>query len=243
MEGITKTRGVLIGTLLVGAAALSSGCATKGYVQSYVKEQMGPAETRMSQTDARLNDTAAKVDANGRRIDGMDTRLGETSATATQAAARSDEAAALARDAKKSSDSTAEAVRDLDTRLSARIANRNKFTALDTRAVYFDFGKTELKDEGMTSLAEVAKALRDDPNAIIELRGHTDAVGAERTNLQLSRDRVDAVVRYLVQKGGVELRRIHTVGLGKAVPVADNNTREGRAKNRRVDVQLLSTQS
>jgi outer membrane protein OmpA-like peptidoglycan-associated protein len=94
----------------------------------------------------------------------------------------------------------------------------------------------------MTSLIEVVKALKEDPNAILELTGHTDAVGAERANIALSRDRVDAVARYLVQQG-VELRRIHTVGLGKAVPVADNNTREGRAKNRRVDVRLLSPQS
>jgi outer membrane protein OmpA-like peptidoglycan-associated protein len=231
MKRITVTTG-----LLVGVAALSFGCATRGYVQNYVKDQMGPAEARMSQTDAKLNDTAAKVDANGRRIDGVD-------ATASQAAARADEASGLARDAKKSADSTAEAVRDLDSRLTTRITNRNKFSTLDTRSIYFDFGKIEVKDEGITSLAEVIKALREDPNAIVELRGHTDGVGAERANLQLSRDRVDAVVRYLVQKGGVDLRRVHTVGLGKAVPVADNNTREGRAKNRRVDVQLLSTQS
>lgn len=238
MKRITVTMG-----LLAGVAALSFGCATKDYVQNYVREQMNPAEARLSQTDAKLNDTASQVEANRRRIDGVDTRLGETSTTASQAAARADEASGLARDAKKTAESTAEAVRDLDSRLGGRITNRNKFSALDTRSVYFDFGQTELKDEAMTSLADVIKALREDPNAIIELRGHTDAVGAERANLQLSRDRVDAVVRYLVQKGGVELRRIHTVGLGKAVPVADNNTREGRAKNRRVDVQLLSTQS
>lgn len=231
--------------LIGGVTLLSFGCATKGYV----REQLSPTQTKLAETnqrvdghEARLKETATQIDAGKQRTDALDTRLGETSQVASRAASQAEEASGLARDAKKSSDSTAEAVRDLDTRMSSRWANRNRFTALDTRSIFFDFGRTSLNDGGMTSLIEVVKVLKEDPNAILELTGHTDGVGAERANIALSRDRVDAVARYLVQQG-VELRRIHTVGLGKAVPVADNNTREGRAKNRRVDVRLLSPQS
>lgn len=231
--------------LIGGVTLLSFGCATKGYV----REQLSPTQARLAETgqrvdghEAKLRDTTAQIDASRQRADGFDSRLSETGAAVGRAAAQADEASNLARDAKKSSESTAEAVRDVDSRLTARIANRNRFTALDTRSIFFEFGRSDIKDDGMTALVEVVKALKEDPNAILEISGHTDAVGAERANLQLSRDRVDSVVRYLIQQG-VELRRVHTVGLGKAVPVADNNTREGRAKNRRVDVRLLSPQS
>lgn len=231
--------------LIGGVTLLSFGCATKGYV----REQLGPTQTRLAETgqrvdghEAKLREHAAQIEAGTKRADGLDTRLGETSQVASRASSQAEEASGLARDAKKSAESTAEAVRDLDTRMASRWTNRNRFTALDTRSIFFESGRAVLNDGGMTSLIEVVKVLKEDPNAIIELTGHTDAVGAERANIQLSRDRVDAVARYLVQQG-VELRRIHTVGLGKAVPVADNNTREGRAKNRRVDVRLLSPQS
>lgn len=224
--------------LIGGVTLLSFGCATKGYV----REQLGPTQTRLAETGQRVDAQEVKLREQGARTDGIDTRLGETSQLAGRASSQAEEATGLARDAKKSADSTAEAVRDLDTRMASRWTNRNRFTALDTRSIFFESGRAALTDGGMTSLIEVVKALKEDPNAILELSGHTDSVGAERANIALSRDRVDAVARYLVQQG-VELRRIHTVGLGKAVPVADNNTREGRAKNRRVDVRLLSPQS
>ena len=240
-------RGTRISLALIGALTfLSVGCATR----AYVREQVQPTQTQLAQTnqrvdaqETRLNDTSSLAETSRMRLDTLDGRMGETQTTANRAAARAEEAAGSAADANRKVDSVSEQVRDLDGRLSARIANRNKFTSLDTRSIFFDFGKSDLKDEGMTMLLEVAKALKEDPNAIVELRGHTDGVGNERQNVLLSRERVDAVVRYLAQKEGVELRRIHAVGLGKAVPVADNNTREGRAKNRRVDVTLLSPQS
>lgn len=228
----------LTALLIGGVTLLSFGCATKGYV----REQLGPHQTRLEAQEVKIREQGAQIEAGKQRADALDTRVGETSQVAGRAASQAEEASGLARDAKKSADSTAEAVRDLDSRMSTRWNNRNRFTALDTRSIFFDFGRTSLTDGGMTSLIEVVKALKEDPNAIVELTGHTDGVGAERTNLALSRDRVDSVARYLVQQG-VEVRRIHAVGLGKAVPVADNNTREGRAKNRRVDVRLLSPQS
>jgi outer membrane protein OmpA-like peptidoglycan-associated protein len=240
-------RGTRISLALIGAVTfLSVGCATR----AYVREQVQPTQAQLAQTNQRvdaqetqLKQTSSLSETSRMRLDTLDGRMGETQTTANRAAARAEEAAGSAAEANRKVDSVSEQVRDLDGRLTARIANRNKFSSLDTRSIFFDSGKSDLKDEGMTMLLEVAKALKEDPNAIVELRGHTDGVGNERQNVLLSRERVDAVVRYLVQKEGVELRRIHSVGLGKAVPVADNNTREGRAKNRRVDVTLLSPQS
>ena len=90
----------------------------------------------------------------------------------------------------------------------------------------------------------VAKALKADPNAVVELQGFADGRGAERYNYQLTRERVDAVARYLVSRHGIDLRRIHTVGMGKVVLAAgERPSNEVYAKARRVDIKLLSPQS
>ena len=153
----------------------------------------------------------------------------------------------LAADAKKQADSASEAVRDADSRLQAlntRVANRNKFAMVETRTVYFDFNKADLKDEGVNELEDIAKALKSDLNAVVELQGFADARGTDRYNYQLTRERVDAVARYLVTRGGIDIRRIHSVGMGKVVLAAgERGNNEVYAKARRVDIRLLSPQS
>ena len=134
-----------------------------------------------------------------------------------------------------------EQVRDLDGRMTARFANRNNFTSLDTRSIFFDSGRSDLKDEGMTMLLEVVKALKEDPNAISSCRPHRRG-GHGAANVHSP---ATAWTPSPATSCSRERRAAADplVGLGKAVPVADNNTREGRAKNRRVDVTLLSPQS
>ena len=225
--------------LIAGLALTSIGCATK----DFVREQVGATDSRLADTNRRVEGQAGQLETGRQRLDTFDTRLGEVGVLAGRASEQADGASVLAREARKAADDAAANAREMDGRLSSRIANRNKYTALETRAITFEFGKADVGDQAINELRELCKALREDPNAVVELRGHTDGVGNDRTNVRLSRDRVDAIVRYLVHKEGIELRRIHAVGLGKAAPVADNNTREGRARNRRVDVTLLSPQS
>jgi len=138
-------------------------------------------------------------------------------------------------------------VRDTDSKLEAlstRVANRNKFAMVETKTVYFDFNKADLKDEGVNELEDVAKALKADVNAVVELQGFADARGTDRYNYQLTRERVDAVARYLVMRGGIDVRRIHTVGMGKVVLAAgEKANNDTYAKARRVDIRLLSPQS
>ncbi|HUG35471.1 MAG TPA: OmpA family protein [Candidatus Limnocylindrales bacterium] len=225
--------------LIAGLALTIIGCATK----DFVREQVGATDSRLADTnrrvegqEGRLRDASGQLEAGRQRLDTFDTRLGEVGGLAGRATEQ-------ARDARKAADDAAVSTREMDGRLSSRIANRNKYSALDTRMILFEFGKADVGDQAINELREVSKALREDLNAVVELRGHTDAVGNDQANVRLSRDRVDAIVRYLVHKEGIELRRIHAVGLGKVAPLADNNTREGRARNRRVDVTLRSPQS
>jgi OOP family OmpA-OmpF porin len=85
----------------------------------------------------------------------------------------------------------------------------------------------------------VAKQLEENPNLVVELEGYTDSQGASDYNVQLSQRRSETVRRFLVDKG-VELHRIHSIGLGDVRPSADNNTPKGREQNRRVMVKIFA---
>ncbi|MBY0425059.1 MAG: OmpA family protein, partial [Cytophagales bacterium] len=103
---------------------------------------------------------------------------------------------------------------------------------------YFDFGKSEILPESFDELNALVETLKDAPKAKIEIAGHTDAVGKDEDNLKLSQDRANSVVTYLVQHG-IFPDRLVAKGYGETVPVATNDTDEGRALNRRVEFKIL----
>ena len=104
--------------------------------------------------------------------------------------------------------------------------------------VLFETGQTELRSEAMESLVEVVDLLQSEPDKLIRIEGHTDSTGNEEANLRISQQRADAVLKALVSLG-VDADRITSVGMGQDFPIASNDTEEGRAQNRRVDVILL----
>jgi OOP family OmpA-OmpF porin len=105
---------------------------------------------------------------------------------------------------------------------------------------FFDFDKAVLKPEGKTKLDEVVTKLNSINLEVIIAVGHTDSVGSDSYNEKLSVRRAEAVKAYLVGKG-IEKNRVYTEGKGKKQPVADNKTAEGRAKNRRVEIEFVGT--
>ncbi len=102
--------------------------------------------------------------------------------------------------------------------------------------IYFDTGKSEIKAESEEALAEIAKLLKNDAGLKLYVVGHTDIVGAIEANMKLSEARAEAVVKALVSKYGVAATRLKGYGVGPLSPVASNDTEEGRAKNRRVEL-------
>ena len=209
---------------------LLSACATK----KYVREQVGSTETKLSQTESKLS----------QRVDTQETQLRDTSSRTAALDARVGEAAGMAADAKRDAAATATAQREAESSFNQRFANRNKFSVIDTKVVYFDFNKTDLRDETINELSEIAKALKADPNAVLELQGFADPRGSDHYNYQLTRERVDAVVRYLVDTQGIDLRRLYGVGMGKVAPVpGEKQTRETLAKSRKVELRLVGPQS
>ncbi|MES2151089.1 MAG: OmpA family protein [Pseudomonadota bacterium] len=106
----------------------------------------------------------------------------------------------------------------------------------------FDFDKAILKPEGKAKIDDLASKLGSINLEVIIAVGHTDSIGTDAYNQKLSIRRADAVKAYLQSKG-VEANRIYTEGKGEKQPVADNKSTEGRAKNRRVEIEVVGTRN
>jgi OOP family OmpA-OmpF porin len=107
---------------------------------------------------------------------------------------------------------------------------------------FFDFDKAVLKPEGKAKLDDLVGKVKGISLEVIISVGHTDSVGTDAYNQKLSVARSEAVKSYLVSKG-IEKNRVYTEGKGEKQPVADNKTSEGRAKNRRVEIEVVGTRS
>ena len=107
---------------------------------------------------------------------------------------------------------------------------------------FFDFDKSVLKPEGRAKLDDLVSKVRDVNLEVIIAVGHTDSIGTDAYNQRLSVRRAEAVKAYLVSKG-IERNRVYTEGKGEKQPVADNKTKEGRAKNRRVEIEVVGTRA
>lgn len=107
---------------------------------------------------------------------------------------------------------------------------------------YFDFDKSNLKPEAQAKLADLVDKTKGVNLEVIIAVGHTDIVGKDAYNQKLSISRAEAVKSFLTGKG-VEKNRVYTEGKGSKQPVADNKTSEGRAKNRRVEVEVVGTRA
>lgn len=116
--------------------------------------------------------------------------------------------------------------------LSASIAATGKAAVY---GIYFDTGKSIVKPESAPSLEQVTKLLKQNQSLTLYVVGHTDNVGALESNLKLSADRADAVVKALLAKG-IAASRLKPAGVGPYCPVASNKTEDGKARNRRVEL-------
>ncbi|MFM9901642.1 MAG: outer membrane protein OmpA [Polaromonas sp.] len=107
---------------------------------------------------------------------------------------------------------------------------------------FFDFNKSVIKSEGKAKLDDLIGKIQGINLEVIIAVGHTDSVGSDAYNQKLSVRRSEAVKAYLVSKG-IEKNRVYTEGKGEKQPVADNKTAEGRAKNRRVEIEVVGTRA
>jgi len=170
-------------------------------------------------------------------------RLSEVEQNAQKLSGQLDELAAIsnaARGGAKAAQATADAAVSGVNQTNERISALDDYVPQDSVAVNFRTGSAVLLPDAKAKLDEVAAKALNAKGYVLEVTGHADATGNANTNRALSQRRADAVIRYLVEQHQVPLRRIITpYGYGAAEPVAENNTKAGRAQNRRVEVTIL----
>jgi len=116
--------------------------------------------------------------------------------------------------------------------------NKQKHQPIVLENVFFETASAALKDASIAELNKLKQLLDENPAIRIQLNGHTDNVGKPEDNMTLSQQRAEAVQQYLI-KNGIEAQRIKAKGFGETQPIADNESKEGRAKNRRTEFQIL----
>jgi chemotaxis protein MotB len=179
----------------------------------------------------------------------------KNAAAASELKEKLDESQAAIEELKKQKAAASQAHKSLEQEMRAALESKDvtisqlqgKLTVNILDRVLFDSGEADLKPDGQTVLRKVAAILSQHPNLKIHVIGHTDNVpiraGAHSrflSNWELSTGRATAAVRFLSEKAGVDPRRLGAVGYGEFRPVADNSTVEGRARNRRIAITILS---
>jgi OOP family OmpA-OmpF porin len=131
-------------------------------------------------------------------------------------------------------------VQALFTPEEADVFRQRQNVLIAAHGFWFPSGGSEIDAVNFGLLNKIVKAIREFPQARIAVMGHTDAAGDADVNLALSQERARKVARFLVDVGGVEARRVTAQGFGETRPVASNDTKEGRAANRRVEILIIN---
>lgn len=195
--------------LTLVAGVAATGCATKKYVREEVGRETGVVHTRVDTLGGQVEEVQTKVRQH-------DEQIAQVSRTAQEALQRAQEAGKLA---------------------EGKLLYE---TVLSDDKVRFGFDNSSLSSEARAALDEFAQPLvGGNQGVFIEIQGHTDSVGSEQYNEELGLERSEAVRRYLNMQHKIPLHRMSVISYGEAAPVAENDSRDGRAKNRRVVLVVL----
>jgi peptidoglycan-associated lipoprotein len=230
-------KSLVAASLLALTVAVAPACATK----KFVRTEVGGVNQKVDTLTGTVEETQERTRQNTERIGVVDQKAeaaGKAAAGAQSSADAAGKAAAAA----------SERANQVGTQLGGRI---DEVVASSRRLVYevtlsedqgnFKFGGTDLPDTAKARLDEIVSQAKADPKGIyIEIEGHTDNVGNPAFNEKLGMERAEVVKRYLYEQHQVPLHKINVISYGESKPVAPNNTRDGRAQNRRVVVRILS---
>jgi OmpA-OmpF porin, OOP family len=224
------TRTSLKLTLMLAATmAVSVGCTTK----NYVRQQTTPLINKTNE----LDDLTAK---NSKDIKDVDQRAQAGIQNVQAAAAAADQKAlAAGSEADKAQVSANTATQRVDT-LTNAVVNLDNYRPVVETAVHFGFNKDNLTKDAKDAIDQLAASVATTKGYIITVEGATDSIGSADYNYDLSQRRANAVIQYLAAEKSVPAYKIYLIGLGKDKPVDSNKTADGRAKNRRVDIRLMT---
>jgi outer membrane protein OmpA-like peptidoglycan-associated protein len=206
------------------------GCATK----KYTRNEAAPIINKTNE----LDDQTAK---NSRDIKDTDRRAQSGIQDAQGKANAADQHALAAGQSADAANKNAQTVANNVASLAGTVENLDNYKPIAESSVHFSFDKAELSKKAKEALDQLGGQISTAKHFIVEVEGSTDSTGDADYNYQLSKRRADAVIQYLADKYQVPAHKIYLIGLGKDKPVEKNATSEGRAKNRRVDVRLMTT--
>ena len=230
-------KSLIAASLLSLTVAMAPACATK----KYVRTEVGTVNSKVDTRSGTLEQTQGRIQQDEARIGQVDQKA--------EAAGKSAEAAQnSANQAQTTASAAQQAARQVDTkvdRVNADLIAGRKLVyevTLSEDQGNFKFGKTELPDEAKSRIDQVVSQLKGEAgkDLYIEVEGHTDNVGDKELNYQLGLERAEAVKRYLYAQHQIPLHKINVISYGEEKPVAPNNTKDGRAMNRRVVIRVLS---
>ncbi len=217
-------------TLMLAATLVASlGCSTK----NYVRQQTTPLINKTNE----LDDLTAK---NSRDIKDVDQRA-QAGIQSAQASAEAADKKALAAgaDADKAQLAANDATQGVD-RLTNTVVNLDNYRSVVETSVHFGFDKDNLSKQAREAIDQLAASVANTKGYIITVEGGTDSVGSEDYNYDLSQRRANSVIQYLASEKNIPAYKIYLIGLGKDKPAESNKTSQGRAKNRRVDIRLMT---
>lgn len=204
--------------------------------KKHIKQQVDPVSGRVSE----LEEISRKHGAQIKEIDERtQTALRATMSQVEAADAKAIAAGQKANDAGVSADKAFASVGDVERRLGSRLENVENYRQVRTVQVGFKPNQTEMDATAREQLDTLATEIRGSKGYVLEVQGFADPRGSQQANLELSRQRAGAVVRYLSEKHEVPLFRMRTLGMGAANAVKDENGRQSNEKSRRVEIHIL----
>jgi len=221
---------------LLGAAALVAGCATK----NYVKQNIQPVDAKIDQTNGTVAKQGGEIDQNTKDIAADGQKINAVGETAAGADRRAGDAMNRANAVGQEADQNKSDIAAVRKSLSDTVANLDNYKVTNEATVNFPLNQAKLSADDKAKLDQIASGVGSLKRYFVAVEGYTDSTGASDYNMQLSRRRADAVVQYLAAEKNVDFNHIHEIGFGDAKPVDPAKTRDARAKNRRVEVQIYS---
>ena len=221
---------LLTAGVIVAAMSVAPACATKKFVRTSV----GEVNEKVSTMGKSLEETQERVRVAEGRITETDARAVAAGESANKANSAAAEAANRAVEVGRTAEARAVGIEGEMRKLIFE-------TVLSEDRGQFKLGKWELPTDATSAIDSMVGQLKTDKKALwVEIEGHTDNTGDSAYNERLGQARAEAVKRYLYEKHQVPLHKINVISYGEEKPVAPNNTRDGRAQNRRVVIKVLA---
>jgi peptidoglycan-associated lipoprotein len=221
---------LLTAGVIVAAMSVAPACATKKFVRTSV----GEVNEKVGTMGKSLEETQERVRAAEGRITETDAKAVAAGESATRANTAASEAANRATEVGRTAEARAVSIEGEMRKLIFE-------TVLSEDRGQFKLGKAVLPEDATAAIDSMVNQLKTDTKAVwVEIEGHTDSTGDKAYNERLGQMRAEAVKRYLYEKHQVPLHKINVISYGEDKPVAPNNTRDGRAQNRRVVIKVLA---